>query len=649
VSSSDLTALALPNDSSDWASWLEQRAQGQVAVASDLADQLRRSHDAEAGDVLRLWNDLNLALSNAFAACSLLSQVHPDPALRSQAEEAEREADKFATDLRLDRDVYDVLAAIDPAALDADATRVLTLTLRDFTRAGVNQDDATRQRLREIGERETALAQEFSKNIREDVHSVQLTTEQLRGLPADYLDAHPADADGLHTITTDYPDILPLLGFAEDADARRQLHVEFLRRGWPANDTLLQDLLAIRTEHATILGYDGWPDYDAEVKMIGTGTAISDFIERIVEAADSSGRRDRQVLLDRLIQDNPAAETIDRADATHYAELIRREQFDVDAQDVRRYFDFAKVRQGLLDVTGRLFGLDYEPVLDAPTWHDDVAVYDVKLGDDRLGRIYLDLHPREGKYKHAAQFDLARGVADRQLAEGVLVCNFPRGLMEHTDVVTLFHEFGHLVHHVLAGRHPWVRFSGVATEWDFVEAPSQLLEEWAWDAGILRTFATDDDGQPIPEALVARMRAANDFGRGYQARTQMFYASVSYQLHRQHADDLTAFIRQLQGAYDLFPYVEGTHFHASFGHLSGYTSAYYTYMWSLVIAKDLMSAFDRDNLMDPAVAHRYRDAILAQGGRKDAADLVEDFLGRPYDFAAFAAWLDESPRPTETA
>jgi thimet oligopeptidase len=648
VSSAELIPLQLPTTADAWSGWLEQRTRGQVAVAAGLAEQLRQSLSADAETILGLWNDLNIALSNAFAASSLLSQVHPETAIRSQAEAAEQEADKFATDLRLDRDVYDVLAGVDASALDTDAARVHNLALRDFSRAGVDQDDATRQRLREIGERETALAQEFSKNIREDVHSVQLTTDQLRGLPDDYLDAHPADAAGLHTITTDYPDILPLLSFAEDAEARRRLHVEFLRRGWPANDTLLHDLLAIRAEHADVLGYDGWPDYDAEVKMIGTGAAISDFIERIVLAADSSGRRDRQVLLDRLKQDHPEAETIDRADATHYAELVRRERFDVDAQEVRRYFDFAKVRQGLLDVTGRLFGLDYEPVRDAPTWHEDVAVYDVAIEGSRLGRIYLDLHPREGKYKHAAQFDLARGVGGRQLPEGVLVCNFPRGLMEHTDVVTLFHEFGHLVHHVLAGRHPWVRFSGVAAEWDFVEAPSQLLEEWAWDAGILRAFATDEDGEPIPESLVARMRDANDFGRGYQARTQMFYASVSYQLHRQQADDLTAFVRQLQGAYDLFPYVEGTHFHASFGHLSGYTSAYYTYMWSLVIAKDLMSAFDRDDLMDPTVAHRYRDAILAQGGRKDAAELVEDFLGRPYDFAAFARWLDESPKAGAT-
>jgi thimet oligopeptidase len=333
---------------------------------------------------------------------------------------------------------------------------------------------------------------------------------------------------------------------------------------------------------------------------------------------------------------------VDTVDKSFYTEVLRRENFDVDAQDVRRYFDFAKVRRGLLEVTGRLFDVEYVEVPDAATWHEDVASYDVMRAGERLGRIHLDLHPRTGKYGHAAQFDLAPGIAGRQLAEGVLVCNFSRQLMEHAHVVTLFHEFGHLLHHVLAGGHAWTRFSGVATEWDFVEAPSQMLEEWAWDADVLQSFATDADDRPIPRELVAKMRAANEFGKGTNARTQMFYAALSYRLHQDVPDDITAMMRELQAAYDLFGYVPDTHFYASFGHLQGYGSGYYTYMWSLVIAKDLFSAFDPDDLFDTEVAHRYRDRVLVPGGSKDAADMVADFLGRPYDFTAFVRWLDRT-------
>jgi len=377
--------------------------------------------------------------------------------------------------------------------------------------------------------------------------------------------------------------------------------------------------------------------------MIGSGDAIGEFVDRITELSATSAERDKAVLLERLRQDRPDATDIDGADVSYYAELVRKEDLAVDAQRVRTYFPFESVRQGLLDVTGRLFGLEWSPVArqDARTWHEEVATYDVSFHGERIGRIHLDLHPRDGKYKHAAQFDLARGVDGTQLAEGVLVCNFNRGLMEHDEVVTLFHEFGHLVHHVLAGRTEWVRFSGVATEWDFVEAPSQMLEEWAWDADVLATFARNADGETIPAELVEAMRKADDFGKGYDARTQMFYAALSYDFHVNATDDLTARLRELMERYSVFPYLDGTHMQCHFGHLDGYSSAYYTYMWSLVIAKDMFSAFDKGDLFDPEVAGAYRDKVLAQGGRRDAADLVEDFLGRPYTFDAYAAWLAE--------
>jgi thimet oligopeptidase len=186
-----------------------------------------------------------------------------------------------------------------------------------------------------------------------------------------------------------------------------------------------------------------------------------------------------------------------------------------------------------------------------------------------------------------------------------------------------------------------VRFSGVATEWDFVEAPSQMLEEWAWDADVLATFARNAEGETIPADLVAAMRRADQFGKGIYAVHQMSYAARSYFFHAGPHDDLTAYGDELQRRYSVFPPLEGAHMHCAFGHLDGYSSGYYTYMWSLVIAKDLFSAFDADDLFAPEVATAYRDKVLSMGGRKDAADLVADFLGRPYSFDSWAAWLAE--------
>ena len=638
------TPLTLP-DQDRYAEWLTERCDHHLDRVRTLVEEFRGLSDASAPDVVEAWNEVNLALGNVFSAASLLSNVHPHEAVRSQAESAEQDGHRLLTELSLDRSIYDVLAAADPEPLDPEARRMLDKSLLDFRRSGVDRDDATRERLRRLAERQTEVGQTFSKNIRDGVGRLRVAPDRLAGLPADFVESHPVGDDGLVELTTEYPDYVPVMTFATDRELRREMLTAFLNRAWPHNDEVLRELLEIRRETAEVLGYDDWPSYDAEVKMIGSGPAIPDFIERISALAEESAERDFAVIRDRLLQDEPEAEGVDAVDKAFYSEVVRRERFEVDAQEVRRYFDFAKVRSGLLEVTGRLFGLEYVELPDVPRWHDDVTAYDV-VGDlggtgepRRLGRIYLDLHPRTGKYSHAAQFDLVAGVEGTQLPEGVLVCNFPTGLMEHSDVVTLFHEFGHLVHHVLGGRQKWARFSGVATEWDFVEAPSQMLEEWAWDHSVLATFATDESGEPIPEELVARMRTAEEFGKGFLARTQMFYAAVSYRLHADVPDDLTAAVRELQGRYDLFGYVPETHFHASFGHLGGYTSAYYTYMWSLVIAKDLFSAFDGDALFAPDVAHRYRDRVLAPGGSADAADLVADFLGRPYGFDAFEDWL----------
>jgi thimet oligopeptidase len=632
--------LQLP-DAASTEGWLRHRFSAQLDDAREQAEELRTSPGDTTLGALRRWDEITLLIGKVAAIGSLLANVHPEEAIRTLCEEAEQDADRLATELRQDRRLYDVLAALDPTGLDATAARLLEKTLDDFRRGGVDRDDETRARLTELNERLTELNQDFSRNIRDDVRTVRVTPDRLAGLPDDWLAEHPADDEGLVTVTTDYPDAVPVRMFAHDGGVRRDVTVAFLSRGWPQNEPLLDEIFALRHELAGLVGYDDWASYDADVKMIKKGPAIPEFIDRIADAAAEPARRDLEVLLARYRQDVPDATTIDSADAGYYEELVRKEQLQVDAQQVRTYFDFTKVRAGLLEVTGRLFGLRYEQVEDATVWAPDVTAYDVfdTDGTRSIGRIYLDLHPREGKYKHAAQFTLTDGLDHEQLPEGVLVCNFSRGLMEHDHVVTLFHEFGHLVHHVLGGRAEWARFSGVATEWDFVEAPSQMLEEWAWDPQILRSFATNAAGEPIPAELVERMRAADDFGKGLQARTQMFYAAMSYWFHVERPADLTARMRELQEKYSPYPWIEGTHMFASFGHLGGYSSAYYTYMWSLVIAKDLFSAFDPDNLFDPEIAGRYRERVLAPGGSKDAADLVADFLGRPYTFDAYAAWL----------
>ncbi len=611
--------------------------------AAELADALRAAPPASAEETLQQWNRISIALGNASGASSLLSEVHPDAEVRDAFDRRQQEASELATHLGLDRELFAVFNDLDPTGLDEQQRRLLDKTLIDFRRAGVDKDEQTRERLREIAAQQVRVGQDFSRNIRVGAGSIKVTPDQLAGMPQDWLDAHPPGADGMVTLTTDYPDLVPVRMYCRDAAVRLDLVKAAANVGWPANDPLLRELFDLRAEQARLLGYESWADYDARVKMIGSGHAIIEFIDRVSGLAREQAMADKHMLLDRKRQDDPQASDVTAADVAYYTELVRQEQHSVSSAVIRQYFDFSAVRQGLLDVTSRLFGVTWQQV-DDPAWHEDVTGYDVLLDGQRIGRIYLDLHPREGKYKHAAQFDLMPGVTGEQLPQGALVCNFPRGLIQHSDVETLFHEFGHLVHHVLGGDQRWVRFSGVATEWDFVEAPSQLLEEWAWDAAVLGTFAKNAAGESIPPELVHQMKAAKDIGKGAHTCTQLFYAALSYTTHvRDFAGSdettLTQLVRRLQEQYSVFPFLDGTHFHCGFGHLDSYSSGYYTYMWSNVIAKDLFSAFDADDLLAEAVAHRYRDCILRPGGSKDAADLVEDFLGREYTFDAFAAWL----------
>jgi thimet oligopeptidase len=621
-----------------------------LLTARRLLAELHAAQGARTEDnTLLPFHRIQVALSQPANRAGLFSEVHPEGAVREAAEKVTQELSAFATELSLDPALFRALAALEPSSLGPAARRYLQHALRDFRRSGVDKDEPTRARLKELAEEAVVLGQTFDRAIRQDVRSVKLRPEQLAGLPLDYRAAHPPGPDGLVNITTDYPDLLPFRQYAHDGEARRLLYVENGARAWPSNEVTLRALLAVRAEQARLLGYASWADYVTEDKMARSADTVRTFLERVAVASETRAHADLEQLLLRKRKDEPAAQRVEDWEKAYYEERVKQEAFAFDSQSVRPYFEFRRTRDGLLAICGRLFDIAFRKVEAVEVWHPSVDVYDVHRGEERLGRIYLDLHPRPDKYKHAAQFPLVSGLLGQQLPEGVLVCNFADpavaspALLDHDDVVTLFHEFGHLMHHLLGGAQRWIGFSGVATEWDFVEAPSQMLEEWAWDPATLALFARHvESGEPIPAELVQCMRAASEFGKGTHTRHQVFYAqlSLAYHLAEPRTLDLTAVMMDLQRRFSPFPHVEGTHFFASFGHLHGYSAMYYTYLWSLVIAKDLLSEFQRSGLLDAGTSRRYREAVLVPGGSKDAKDLVEAFLARPYGFAAFEEWLN---------
>jgi thimet oligopeptidase len=597
-------------------------------------------------NTLRPFNELSIELGEVSRLVSLLRSVHPDAACREAAERCEQEIDAFSIRLSLDRPLYEAVRASSPDGLDAVGVRFREHLLRDFHRAGVDREEAVRLQVERLKNDLVALRQEFARNILGDVRAIELDgPHELEGLPEDYVRTHPPDARGKIRITTEYPDYNPFMAYARSAERREELYRAFRRRAHPQNAPVLKAILERRHELASLLGYESWADLVTEDKMIKNGKAVGEFIERVARAAAGRSQEEYDRLLARKRRDEPGASEVHDWEKGYYEELLRLEEFDIDSRQLRPYFPYRAVKEGVLDLASSLFGIEFRPRPDALRWHADVEVFDVIENRERVGRVYLDMFQREGKFKHAAMFPLIQGVRGRRRPQAALVCNFrdAETLLEHDDVVTFFHEFGHLLHHLFARELEWVEFSGTGTEWDFVEVPSQLFEEWAWEPAALARFARHHEtGEVIPAGLVERLREAKDFGLGLQVRQQMFYASLSLKCHERDlgAIEIEELLRELQNRYSRFRFVEDTYFHTSFGHLDTYSAVYYTYMWSLVIEKDISGVFKERGMMDRDTAERYRRTILAPGGSRDAAELVTSFLGREYGFEAFERWLD---------
>lgn len=629
---------------------------GQCKAHMQAIEALRQSLLAVSGErtvdnTVRPFNLMELHINRTQPLSELLANAHPDQAVRSAAEKCEQAAKSAESKLLLDRQLYDALSAVDVSGVDQETQIFVAKLLREYRRAGVDKDPETRKQLAQLKEQMVVVGQEFSRNIRQDRRFVEVAVADLKGLPQDFIDAHKPEANGKVRISTDYPDFFPTQTYLEKESVRAELYKKFLQRGSPANDAVLIKLLQLRHRYATMLGFAHWADYNAADKMAKDGKTIDEFITKVSSLARPRMENDLKILLKRKQKDDSKASKIKVWDRFFYLDRVRNEKHGVDSQEVRAYFEVAQVKQGILDLAQELFQVSFKKIEGGKTWHASVETYDIYDGEALLGRFYLDLYPRENKYGHAAVFPLLSGVTGLQLPAAALVTNFadPNGgkgpaLMDHSEVTTFFHEFGHLMHQLLSGKHQWVHVSGITCEWDFVEAPSQLLEEWTKRHEILARFAKHHQtGQVIPEDLVKRMNEADAFGKGLSVMRQMFYAGLSFHMHNQDPKDLQPLtvVQDVAGKYSPFGYEEGTSPHTSFGHLDGYSSMYYTYMWSLVLAKDLFTRFESSGLLDPTTAMEYRRSVLEPGGAQKAEDMVKQFLGRESSFAAYQSWLSQ--------
>jgi thimet oligopeptidase len=600
-------------------------------------------------NTLRLYDVAIEQLCLAGSQVGLLKSVSADDAVRDQAlQEAQRVA-MAGSKLSLNREVYDALAAVDLAGASPVTRHYVERTLLGYRLAGVDRDQATRDHLQQLQEKCTELSLAFSHNLQEGGKQVEATPEELAGLPADFIDRHKPDENGKILLTTDFPDMQPVMIFATSAALRQRMFLAYNTRAYPVNQQVLLDLLATRQQIATVLGFRSWADLATADQMIGSAANVRAFIHKLSEASLAGAKQEHQLILDFARTRQPGLEAIDITSRSYWYELFRRQTFHFDSQSVRPYFPYAQVEAGVLATAAKLFKVEFRPSQQKP-WHPSVTVYDVYDKGELAGRFYLDMHPRDGKDKWFCATSVVTGVRNRYLPEAALICNFPGGedgdpgLMEYSNVVTYLHEFGHLMHALLGGRTEWAGVSGFATEGDFIEVPSQTLEEFFRDEKLLQDVALHyQTGEPLPSDLIRCMKGADAFGRADWVRSQLNYTSLSLDLHDQDPAglDLDAKIRSTYESFQPWTWAEGNRMYASFGHLVGYSSNYYTYALDKVIAIDFFNQFDPADLLDSKAAERYRTEVLEQGGSKPGREMVRAFLGRDEDFSAFTQWLNE--------
>lgn len=617
-----------------------------LANAKHLHKQLRQ-------DKLTTWeqgfisiDQICQELTLVAGIANLMSVTHPEKNLRDAAMAWEPKVSEFLTNLYLDAEVYQNLLSVKQETCENQARQLLQDdTLREYRRNGLDLSKENQERLKKINLELTEKAQAFESNLASKVGSIEVTPEQLEGLPQNYKDSHPVQENGYIRITSNTPDYVPFMKYAKDRTAAHKLFAEQRNRAKTQNLPLLDEVLALRREKATLLGYKNWASYVLEPRMAKNPETVKTFLEEIKTSLKPVIEKDLSLM--RSAANIPNETKISAGDVSYLMDQVDRTHFSLDSQVISEYFEFSRVKQGLLETASQVFNIQFKKNTELKTWHEDIETYDVFDNETHLGQIFLDLHPREEKYKHAAVFPLREALPGIP-AVAALVCNFAKpgatpALLQHDDVITFFHEFGHALHHVLSHTE-FACQAGTNVARDFVEAPSQLFEEYAWDKQTLQRFAKHYQTDEIfPETLHQALVKARSFGKGIDTIQQIYYASLDQAYHTaQTIFDTTEVMEKLHREILPFEPVPGTIFQAGFGHLMGYDAGYYGYQWALAIAKDLLTRFHEKGLYETQTCKDYRQYILANGSSQKEEQSVEQFLGRPFSGQAYKNFLNST-------
>lgn len=582
------------------------------------------------------WNRIQIEMEDVVNPIYLLGSVHPDKAVRDAADPCLTKYTTLSTELFQSEKLFARAKAAQAAT--ARQKKLKKDLIEGFEDTGVALPPDKRKRAKEIFDRLEELRQAFDKAVREDPTKVVMAPGEMEGLPEAYVKAQKKNAEGNYVLGLDYPAYVPFVTNAKSEEARRRYWMAKQNEGGAGNLARLDEIFLLRKELAALYDLPSFAAYSLRRKMVGNPGTVMKFLGDVKDAVTELEKREVEELRAEKAKDTgtPLAQTTFRRwDLPYYQERLRKSRYAIDQEQLRKYFPTDKAIAFTLELSQTLYGVKFTE-RKVPAWHEDVRYFDVT--DARTGAFlsgfYLDLFPREGKYNHAAAFPV-RGVSAlaKRTPLSVLVTNFNRTGLDHNEMETLLHEFGHVLHGVLS-RTDYNPHAGTSTPRDFVEAPSQMFEEWVRREQPLALFAkVCPDCPRLTKDDISRLEAARRYGQGTRYARQWLYAAFDMELSTNPQPSMEVW-RRMEGATPM-GYVEGTKFPAAFAHIaSGYAAGYYGYMWSEVLALDMLSQFSRD-MLDPKVGRRYRDTILAQGGQVEPADMVRKFLGREPSSEAF--------------
>jgi thimet oligopeptidase len=599
-------------------------------------------------------DDIYMIIESVWSPGYLMGSTHTNKDIRDEGLASSQTIQKYLTDLSLNEDLYNAVVTFSKSKEAQQLTRYkkkfLEDTLLDYQRSGFGLPKEKRVQVKEIFNELADLGLAFSKNISDYQDTLFVSAEEIKGLPENY-QKERLQKNGTYAIDMSYPSYVPFMDYALSDEARKNLKFKYNNRAVDSNLSVLNDIIRNRRELVEVLGYKSYAEYRTEDRMAKNPSNVWEFENDLKSKLRAKGEMDiAEMLKIKSSRTGTNASIINVWEAGFYENLVLKENFNLDPEEVRQYFEFNNVTEGLFTVYQRLFNVRFKKVEDPSVWHEDVLMYEVYDGATKelIGRFYLDMFPRANKYSHAAAFSVTMGKLtekDYQKPTTALVCNFPKptkfqpSLLTHDNVETYFHEFGHLVHGVLT-QAPLMSYAGTSVARDFVEAPSQMLENWIWQKESLSLFAKHyETGAVIPDELLDKMIAAKNVNSGTKALQQVYYGVLDFTLHDGYNPDgdksTTDIVTKLQNEITFYPYQEGTHMEAAFGHLNGYGAAYYGYKWSEVYAQDMFSIFEEKGIMNEEQGMRYRKIILEKGGTEEPLSLVKEFLGRESNSDAF--------------